>query len=193
MASYKSSTNPDHRNRIFYLIIGIALLVIIGSIGEVIDRTLDHTGHLANAILITYAVLRFKLMDMKLVVRKSLVYGGVSVFITACCLLLVSLWSYLLNTLSTSTTLAMTICFVVIMAVLFYPLRNGLEKLTSMIFYGKSYNFRQTLLNFSSKMSNILDLEQLAETILYPLTNAVRASQASLLFADKICDTSIRS
>ena len=183
VSSYRSSTNPDHRNRIFYLIIGLGLLVVIGTIGEIIGRTLDHAGHLANAMLISYAVLRFELLDMKLVIRKSLVYGGISIFVTACCLTLVSLWFYLLTSLSTSTTLAMTISFVVVMAILFNPLRNALEKWTSMMFYGKSYNYRQTLLNFSSKMSDILDLEQLAEAILQPLINAVRASQASLLFA----------
>ena len=181
--SFRASTNPDHRNRIFYLLVGLGLLMIIGSIGEIIGRTLDHAGHLANAMLISYAVLRFQLLDMKLVIRKSLVYGGISIFVTAFCLTLVSLWSYLLTSLSTSTTLAMTIGFVVIMAILFNPLRNILEKLTNIMFYGKSYNYRQTVLNFSSKMSNILDLEQLAEAILQPLTNAVRASQASLLFA----------
>jgi diguanylate cyclase (GGDEF)-like protein/putative nucleotidyltransferase with HDIG domain len=180
---FRSSTNPDHRNRILYLIIGLGLMISMGIIGEVIGYSLDHDGHLANAILISYAVLRFELLDMKVVIRKSLVYGGISIFVTACCLTLISLWSYLLTSLSTSTTLAMTIGFVVIMAILFNPLRNILEKLTNIMFYGKSYNYRQTVLNFSSKMSNILELEQLAEAILHPLTNAVRASQASLLFA----------
>jgi diguanylate cyclase (GGDEF)-like protein/putative nucleotidyltransferase with HDIG domain len=181
--SFRSSTNPDHRNRIFYLLVGLGLLIIIGTVGEIINRALDHVGHLANAIVISYTVLRLELLDMKLVIRKSLVYGGISIFITACCLVLVSMWFYLLESWSTSNTLVITIAFVVLMAILFNPLRNALEKWTNIMFYGKIYNYRQTLLNFSDKMSNILDLEQLAEAILNPLTNAVHASQASLLFA----------
>ncbi len=183
--SYQSSTNPDHRNRIVYLLLGLGLLVTAGSIWAIFDNlsAVDHLGHMGNALLISYAVMRYRLLDMKLVLRKGMVYSGITVFVTACCLLLIASWTYFLQSWSPSASLALTVAMVVGMAILFNPLRNILDKGANLIIYGRSYDYRETLLSFSRKMNNIIDLEQLAEAILSPLTNALRASQASLLFA----------
>ncbi len=183
--SYRASTNPDHRNRIIYLLTGLSLLVVAGSLWAIFDNlsAADHFGHMSNALLICYAVMRFHLLDIKLVLRKGLVYTGITVFVTACCLMLTAIWSYLFHAWSPSASLALTVAIVVGMAIIFNPLRNILEKGSNRIFYGRSYDYRETLRSFSTKMNNVIDLKQLADAMVFPLTNAVRASQASLLFA----------
>ncbi|MFC1942928.1 diguanylate cyclase, partial [Chloroflexota bacterium] len=182
--SYRSSTDPDHRNRLIYLLSGLTLLVVMGATWALKPQwsSVDHVGHMGNALLISYAILRYRLLDMKLILRKTIVYTGVSAFVSTCCLLLITKWTYLVGSWPAPASLSTTIVVVVAMFATIKPLRDVLEKATNHLFYGKSYNYRQTLLSLSSKMSNIIDLDQLAEAILSPLTNAVRANQASLLF-----------
>ncbi|MDP2931367.1 MAG: diguanylate cyclase, partial [Chloroflexota bacterium] len=184
--SYLSSTSPDHRNRVTYLLAGISLLVSLGIIWEIFPRqsySIDHLGHLGNALLITYAILRYQLLDMKLVVRKGLVYSGITGFITAAFLLLLYGLNFLLRTWEPSAGLAITIGMVCVAALFLNPLKVAMEKGAARLFYGKTYDYRQMVLTFASRMSNVIDLDELAEAMLVPITNAVSASQASLLFA----------
>jgi hypothetical protein len=71
----------------------------------------------------------------------------------------------------------------VILAVAFFsdPLRTILERYTERILYGKSYDYRQMVLTFASKMNRITDMSELAKTMLQPIVRAINASQVSLL------------
>jgi len=84
---------------------------------------------------------------------------------------------------STPVGLSATIGVVALIACLFNPLKLALERFTDRLFYGSSYDYRKTVLNFTDRMSNVLDIEELAQAMLRAITNAVGASQASLLLA----------
>lgn len=183
--SYLTSGNPEHRNRTAYLLVGIGLLAVIGIIWVVtpsLRYPVAHIGLMCNTLLITYVVLRHRLLDMKLVVKKGLVYSTIAVLIGASFLILLFSLDYMLQAWSASVGLALTIGVVIALAGLFNPLRLSLEKVTDRLFYGKTYDYRQMVYGFVNKMSRVIELEELAEAMLRPLVNAVRASQASLLF-----------
>jgi len=186
--SYKSARDPDQRNRIAYLLAGISLLIIFGIIFEVMPTqkyAVDHIGHLGNSLLISYAILRYRLLDVKLVFRKGLVYAGITAFITASFVIILYALNHLLQTKWTSTiNLVIPVGMIILMAVLFNPLRISFEKIADRLFYGSRYDYRKMVLSFASRMSNILDLDELAESMLRPIVNAVSTSQASLLFAN---------
>ena len=73
------------------------------------------------------------------------------------------------------------------MAWLFNPLRMIVQKGVDRLFYGGRYDYRQMVLNFAREMSNVLDLEELAEAMLKSTTKAVHATQASLLLCRDGC------
>jgi len=183
--SYRKSGNPEHRNKIAYLLTGIGCLVIFGILWEVAPRlnySVDHIGHMLNALIISYATLKYKLLDIRLVLKKGLVYGTVTVAITACLLFLLLNVSSILRDLNPSSNIAITIITVVSLAVIFHPLRSGLEKVTDRVFYGKRYDYRKMVYSFASRMKSVIELNELAKAMLQPLVKAVGASQASLLF-----------
>jgi diguanylate cyclase (GGDEF)-like protein/putative nucleotidyltransferase with HDIG domain len=182
--TYRSARDPQSRNRIVYLMAGLGFLVIFGILFTVQPPPrypIDHIGHLCNALFITYAILRYQLLDVKLVVRKGLVYSVVTVCITAVYLLLLLSLHYLLEGWTASAGLGAMVGVALLMAWLFNPLRATVQKLVDRVFYGERYDYRQMVLNFAREMSNVLDLDELAEAMLQSITRAVRASQASLL------------
>lgn len=182
--SYRTSRSPKHRNRIVYLLVGLSLLTIFGFLYEGLPQqeyALDHIGHLGNALVITYAILRYQLLDIKLVVKRGLVYSGVTVSITAAYLLLLSFIQNFVGSWFSMPGIGVIIGIAVVMAWLFNPIRTVIQKGIDKLFYGARYDYRKMVLSFSQRMSNILDLGELAEAMLAPITKAVRASQASLL------------
>jgi diguanylate cyclase (GGDEF)-like protein/putative nucleotidyltransferase with HDIG domain len=146
---------------------------------------IDQLGCLGNALVITYAIARYRLLDIKLVLRKSLVYGGIT-GITA--ILFMSVFFTISYGLGISWTtpagLAIVIGLAILMAAMSNPLRSILENGADKLFYGSKYDFRKMVLTFAGRMSNIMGIEELAEAMLRPITQAVGARQASLLFVN---------
>ncbi|MFA5316551.1 MAG: diguanylate cyclase [Dehalococcoidales bacterium] len=185
--SYRASRSSQYRNRIIYLATGIGLLTFFGILYEIVPQqkfALDHIGHLGNALAITYAVLRHQLLDARIVIKKGLVYSGITISITAVYLTILFLLQQFLHDSSTSINILVILVVTVLMAWLFNRLRETMQKIIDRLFYGMRYDYRQMVLSFSQRMSNVLDLGELAETMLRPVAKAVRASQASLLLSD---------
>jgi len=181
---YRSLTDPLSRNRIAYLLGGLGLFMafsIRDSIPPLSPYPIEQIGHLGNALVISYTIMRYRLLDMRLLIRKGLVYSLVSIFITASFLLMLYGVHYFLQGWNTSANLAAIFAMALFMAWLFNPLRLASQRIVDRMFYGESYDYRRMVLSFAQRMSSVLDLGELAEAMLRPLTKAVGASQASLL------------
>ncbi|MFH1003594.1 MAG: diguanylate cyclase, partial [Chloroflexota bacterium] len=188
--SYIATRDPERRNTLIYLFAGMGFLFVMGFIWRFIPTqpafAVDHTGNLGNALIITYAIVRYRLFDVKMVIRKSLVYTGITVVITSFFLTMLYGLNYLIQTAwSVPVGLVITVGMVVLMAFLFNPIRMSLEKGADRLLYGNRYDYRQMVLSFSSRMSNVIDMEELAEAMLRPIVSAVSASQSSILLASK--------
>ena len=191
---YRALKDPLSRNRILYLLAGVALVGAFGIRDLVLPLPkypLDHIGHLVNAFLIAYAIMRYRLLDIKLVVRKGLVYSSISVLITAFYLLVLFGLHRWIGNWASSAGLAAILAVTILMAGLFNPLRSFAQRAVDRAFYGKRYDHRQMALNFARSMSNVIDLEELAEAMVRPIAKAVNATQVSLLLPQNGCLTSV--
>jgi K+-sensing histidine kinase KdpD len=73
----------------------------------------------------------------------------------------------------------------VVLALVGFLLRKPIQVFVDQVFYRETYEYRQTLLNFSSRMGNILNPEQLAQEMLLTLSKAFRISRVLLLLEDR--------
>ena len=182
---YRGLTDPIARSRVGYLLLGVIAFATLGStdlIAPLLKYPIDYVGGVVNALIISYAILRYQLLDIKLVMRKGLVYSSLTVFLTALYLLLLFILQMFLHDWAGYSSLALAAGFAILMAVLFNPLRNFLQKGIDRIFFRETYDYRQMLLNFSDRISNVLDLGELAQSILDPIVKALHVKQAALLF-----------
>lgn len=187
---YRALRDPLSQNKVIYLLVGISLVYIFlcrDLFPPMPKYPIDQIGHLCNAILISYVIMRHQLLDIRLIIRKRLTYSGISIFITTLYLLMLFGLYYLLQSLVTSAfaNLAAVVAVVLGMAWMFNPLRMNAQRSLDRLFFGESYEYRQMVLNFSHRMSNILDLSELAEAMLRPITRAVHATQVSLLLSSR--------
>ena len=186
---YRSATDQIDRNRTTYLIAGWSIIVLLTAtnlimIPAVAGIPLDHIGSLANAIIIAYAIQRYRLLDVKLVLRKGLVYSSLTVSLTALYLLLLFVLQMFFHDWLGYTSLALAGGLALLVAVLFNPLRNFVQQWIDRLFYRETYDYRRMLLNFSTKVSNVLDLGELAQSILDLVVKAMHVKQAALLFPE---------
>jgi signal transduction histidine kinase len=187
MRHYRSTSDYVERNRTVYLLIGfsIMLLFLFSNVSSLLSRyPIDHFGNLVNAFFITYAIVKYRLLDIRVVIRRGLVYSVLTIGITATYLvLLFSLYTYF-HAWTDYTALGAAAGLALIFAIVFQPLRDATQRWVDRLFYRGTYDYRQTLLTFSQRMSNVLDLDELAVNMLYPVTRALYAKRAFLLLPE---------
>lgn len=184
ISSLKDAADPEERNRTAYLLAGLSFMIIANVFSytsQNINYSLSHIGLAANAILITYTLLRYRLLDIQILVKKWMVYTGVTVCVTLAYLALLLGISNLLRLLPPHLGIPVTIIMVVLFAYLFNWVKAALDKGADRLFYGSRYAHRQMLLSFAGKMSNFINMKELANALVGPLAKAVRAKQVGLL------------
>ncbi|GAI13306.1 unnamed protein product, partial [marine sediment metagenome] len=182
---YRGLTDPIARRRVVYLLLGIIAFAALGAtdlVAPLLKYPIDYVGGVVNALIISYAILRYQLLDIRFVMRKGLVYSSLTVFLTALYLLLLFILQMLFQGWTGYSSLALAAGFALLIAVLFNPLRNFLQKGIDRIFFRETYDYRQMLLSFSGKISNVLDLGELAQSILNPIVKVLHVQRAALLF-----------
>ena len=145
---------------------------------------IDHIGNLINALIIAYTISRYSLLDIRFVIRRGLAFALAIVPIAALYVggLLVTFRYY--PQLPLFVILLIALFLTILVALMSLPLRRPIQELVDRIFYRETYVHRQTLLSFTNKMGNILNLDQLATEMLQSLAKAIRISRAVLLFED---------
>ena len=184
---YRSSIDPIDRNRTIYLMVGWGILVVLSYtnlIPAVAGLSLDHIGNLANAAIIAYAIQRYQLLDIRFVARRGLAY-----FVLVSALIGVYIGTVFLGfkffpDQQLYTVLLLAAGLAVLLALLARPLRYAIQERVDRLFHGETHIYREALLSFSSKMSNILNLDEVANKILPAVCKAFRLTQAKLLFQE---------
>jgi diguanylate cyclase (GGDEF)-like protein len=185
---YRNSTDPTDRNRTMYLIIGSGIVIVVSYVNPLTPSLAglptDHLGNLANALIIAYAIQRYHLLNVTLVARRGLTY-----FLVIACLVGIYTGAILLGQRFLPgqpiyTVLILVTALAMGLVLLARPLRYRIQELVDRFFYRGTYEYRQTLLTFSSKMGNIINLNELASEMLPAVTKALDITEAKLLFED---------
>ena len=179
--------NPVLYNQIFSLYLGLAVLVIFG-LSAVIpwgnEFPFSHFGNLINAFILSYATVRHRLVDIKIILRRGSAFamlaiiGGVSYWI-----LLATFHVIFDFELDTTATFIATVIAVAIAAFV-YRLRGVLFTATGRAFQGQTYDYRQLLSEFAGKIHNIFSLREQGRELLALLTGAIDCRKSGLLFLD---------
>ncbi|MGQ9570347.1 MAG: GAF domain-containing sensor histidine kinase [Thermodesulfovibrionales bacterium] len=103
--------------------------------------------------IITYAILRYRLMDINVVIKRTTVYSlSAGLLGSFFVVFVLATTKYLTDYLRISSFAIMTIAAVVI-AILFNPVRNRIQAMIDKIFYKKTYDYYSTIQNVSHELA----------------------------------------
>lgn len=184
---YTRAVDFDLRNRIKYILLGW-MLIMIGGVTNVLPiagtMPIDITFNLINALLITYTISRYHLLDLTLIVRQGLVYSVSTGLVVIGYLLIVFLGVDLLGLVGgTRITLALVVAFLV--AILLEPRREGVQNWVDRRLFREKYDAAVMLQRLSRQVASVLNLEQLAGLILDEITSTMQPSQVALIIRDR--------
>jgi diguanylate cyclase (GGDEF)-like protein len=183
----KNISNPVQHNQIFTLILGISIFLIftIFSLPSWANQfPIAHYGNLLNAFVLSYAVVRHQLVDIKLVLRKSTAWISLGIIGILCFWLLLIIAQRIFNfELDLIASVIATIIGVII-AVFIYKIRGYPFEIMSRALQGSSYNYRRRLAEFTSKIHNVFSLKEQGGELLSLIIRAVNIKQVCLLFPE---------
>jgi diguanylate cyclase (GGDEF)-like protein len=187
-AEYRRSSDPLERNKLAYLMVGLGIVGVYGPVNSIVPQLAglptDHLGTLANALIITFAVRRYQLLDIGLLARRTLAYtvlffGIIGIYMGLVLIVVTFQPQFLIPDL-----LLLAVVLSLVMLVLFRPLRYAAEERIDRLFHCDTYARRQLLLDFGQKISDSLDLEEVSHEMLSTIGKSLRPASARLLLRD---------
>ncbi|MEP6642042.1 MAG: hypothetical protein ABJB93_09075, partial [Gaiellales bacterium] len=137
-------------------------------------------GIAALPISIGVGILRYRLYEIDVIIRKTLVYTALLGLLAACYLGGVYLMGDVLQALTgQSGALAVTLSTLAVAAA-FQPLRTRIQRSVDHRFYRRKYDAAQTLDAFTGRLRDQIELDALASDVLEVVRLTLQPSQASL-------------
>ncbi len=183
----KNQNNPILYNQINTLILSIGVLTVFTlagflPMGDVFP--IPHYGSLINAFVLTYAVIRHKLVDIRLVIRRStawIIMGVGSMTIYALLFFAVQkIFNFPMDIYTIITATTITLLFV---GITFF-LRGRIFNILTRAFQGSSYRLQKKLSEFTDSIHNVFNLQDQGGELLSLLANALNLKQVCLLFPE---------
>jgi hypothetical protein len=152
----------DHnqRNRLLYFAIS-NILIIIGGLANIWPQLrpfpFDVFFDVLAALLMAYAIYRYQLLDINVVVRKGLLYSIPTAIIGVGYFLLISLVMRLFHAFAGPQILLVSILVAAITAVVAQPLRNKVQFWIDRLFFREKYDASVMLQRLSRTAASVLD------------------------------------
>jgi diguanylate cyclase (GGDEF)-like protein len=185
---YRGSVDAVDRNRTMYLVIGSVIVIfstyITNMTPTIAGLPIDHIGNMANAAMIAYAITKYQLLNVRFVARKVLAYAILVGCVGAIYVGLLVLGQVYLPSQPSYVPIAYNVTIVILMAFMTRPLLHKIEDWVYRSFHWGTYKYRRALIDFSDRMSHIINLDELANEMLTSITKALHLTQAKLLFQD---------
>lgn len=138
-----------------------------------------------------YSVIRYRLMDVELVVRRVFVYAlttlAIAVAIGAVVYLggIYALGSEPSGTGEITLRAAIAIAAMAIIVVIAAPVKNFLQERTDRLFYGERYDMRHSLLDFGRTLSAATALEPLLDALVSRLQEVMNVERVAIFIEDE--------
>ena len=189
--SYKSSIGLE-RVQIKYCFLGTFILSITGVLFNLIlpklgTSKLSHLGPTTTLIMvsfISYAILKHRLMDINIVLKKGTTYVLLLALLFVPSFLFVLLSQKVFFNKISYLFSAVILALLFLVTILFYRVKGQTEKAVEHLLFKGRYDYRETLGKFSKAMISILDLQSLSKKIIETITQTMGVEKASFFIVN---------
>lgn len=183
---YKTTRSVLEKDRIKYLFLGMLLVVVSSPTNILLVQGFyvyptAHLGLTIYACLTAYAIIRYRLMDITIIIKKALVYSTLTGLVTGLWLISV----FIFGQLSEQFFLGSPIVAGMIIAFVVQPIRINLQEFIDKSFFRQGYNRTLVVEKFSQAITATADKELLLNSILKTISQIIPVEKISIMMANE--------
>ncbi len=187
------------KKQLQFLLLGIVIMVVFATItnlvlpnfvdkSEQIFTILSRLGVYSTLFFVgttSYAIIKHRLMDIRLVVARTVTY---SILVTLIAVFYIGSTILISNTLLSTTTtngqLTLYTVLTLIVAFTFQPMRRFLEEYTDKIFFKGAYDSNNLLSGLTKIMAETILIDDIAHNLLKRLIENMRITRGAFVLTD---------
>jgi putative nucleotidyltransferase with HDIG domain len=179
---YSRSHDIDQRNRLRYLIVALSITILATLINftEWGKYPIDIAANTVSAMLIAYAILRHRLLDIRIVFRLGLLYSITSAILGLIYFLAITFMLQVVEVYSGKQIFFLSAVVAIFTALIFAPVREAAQLWIDRLFYRERYDASLMLQRLSQATSSLLDLDQIAEIVLSDVAATLHIGHVAL-------------
>jgi len=181
--SYIKAKNVSHRNKVQWILWGTALGLTpfvflwmfpqIFGFAPLIPNEINYLAMLLVPLSVAFSIVRYKALDIEIIINRSIVYTIVTGLIVIFYLLLAGLASHYLNIISPREGHLLTILYTLFAALIFAPLKQRIQFFVDKTFYRIKFNYRLAVQALSQKLMTVHDPESAMRLILDAMDDVI--------------------
>ncbi len=163
---------------VFLTIVGIQL--DLSSLPMQLVGVLASFGFPLFQIMLAVAILRYRLFDIEIIIRRTLLYAALTLTLGATYFIGVVLLQALFVRLTGQESALAVVASTLVIAALFGPLRRRVQAIIDRRFFRRKYDAQQVLAQFALRAQQQADLDTLAGDILQVVQETVQPDAAQV-------------
>ncbi len=185
---YATAPNPILKRQIRWILWGLGCAVVTSIIDMVLTALHIQTWEVYNLLLlgliplpisVAFAILRYRLLDVELVISRSVIYGLLTAFLGALYLLLISFLSIILGIAAGSSSYTLVVFFsALFIGMLANPIRAKLQAIIDHAFFRQQVDYQRALIQWSEKLSTSIRFTDLAQLLLQEVPQQMMLERA---------------
>ncbi|OGC10923.1 hypothetical protein A3K48_00040 [candidate division WOR-1 bacterium RIFOXYA12_FULL_52_29] len=190
--AYRARSSTTHKkNQVKYILLAsfVATLGGLSSFPNLIGIKIYPFWTITNsiyALIIAYAILKYRLMELSLVIKKTTAYSIITTGITFVYLAIILTFELLFRSIINGQySIWMALPAALIIAITFIPMRSYFQEITDQIFFRKTIEYRKVLKDVTHALSSVTDLKVLFRLIDQTIVRVMCIKTASVMLLEE--------
>ncbi|MFC1920210.1 ATP-binding protein [Chloroflexota bacterium] len=186
--SFRTTTSNQERNQVAYVIAGV-VFSLLGGISDLLPimglplYPMGIIGNILFCLLAAISILRYHLLDVQFVVRKSLAYIMTSTIVAIPYILIILFFNYIfgIGNIPVWAHAALLLLLALLVPVLWQRAQHSVDR----VFFRERYDFLHQLEVFSQETHDISDLNRLSNSMVKLIRQALQIASVQLLLLNE--------
>lgn len=140
---------------------------------------------LISVVFVAYAILRYRFMDIRVIVRKTVIYFVSAGFVYGFFYLIIWLYNKLFGSVYTNGAYLLGLIIAPIFVAIFIRFNDKVKNIANKYLFFSLSTSQETIAKLTDELTNSIDLAKIVESIANSIKNAMQLDRAGILLIDQ--------
>ncbi len=138
-----------------------------------------------SVLMVAYAILRYRFMDIRIVVRKTVIYFISAGFVYGMFYLIIWFYNRIFGGVYSNEAYLLGLIIAPLFVVLFVWLNNKTKVIANKYLFFSLYSNQETIAKLTDELTNSIDLNKIVDSIVNSIKQAMQLDRAGVLLIDQ--------